>query len=237
MPGLDYNNLKDKSKMEIFCNSCGSYTTHFCEYEISNRIIIYQDDEGNSESEEISNSVWICAGCQTVTLLVRTQNPYFDKSYIEFFPKRLENDYKGKVFIQIPTKLKILYREVISALNNNQRILCAGGIRALLEGICFDKEVKGENLKESVDNLVQFIPKGILDNLHSIRFIGNDALHDLEQPNRDTLELAIDIVEDILNFLYELDYKANQLAQKRYASQKGAFYIDFNKILDKPNET
>jgi len=47
--------------------------------------------------------------------------------------------------------------------------------------------------------------------LHGLRFIGNDAVHELEAPNDRTLQVALDVVEDILNFLYALDYKASML--------------------------
>ena len=41
--------------------------------------------------------------------------------------------------------------------------------------------------------------------------MGNVAAHELEAPNREDLKLAIEVIEDLLNFLYELDYKAQQL--------------------------
>ena len=42
--------------------------------------------------------------------------------------------------------------------------------------------------------------------------MGNKAMHELEPPSRDDLKLAIEVIEDLMNFLYELDYKASKLA-------------------------
>jgi len=59
------------------------------------------------------------------------------------------------------------------------------------------------------------IPQNIVSNLHSIRFLGNEAAHELIAPTYHELSLAIEICEDLLNFLYELDYKATSLTQMR----------------------
>jgi hypothetical protein len=59
--------------------------------------------------------------------------------------------------------------------------------------------------------LTAVLPANIVENLHGLRFIGNDAVHELESPNEFTLTVALDVVEDILNFLYALDYKVTLL--------------------------
>ena len=64
------------------------------------------------------------------------------------------------------------------------------------------------------------LPENIANNLHSIRFIGNEAAHELEAPSPDELRLAISICEDLLNYVYELDYKAYRLATSREANEK-----------------
>lgn len=49
--------------------------------------------------------------------------------------------------------------------------------------------------------------------------MGNEALHRLTPPSRQDLRLAIEIIEDLLNFLYELDYKAQRLPTKSVAKR------------------
>jgi Domain of unknown function (DUF4145) len=70
------------------------------------------------------------------------------------------------------------------------------------------------------------IPANIVENLHGFRFMGNVAIHERTAPERDDLRLAIEIVEDLLNFVYDLDYKAKQLADKQKPGPK--FIIDEN---------
>jgi hypothetical protein len=58
----------------------------------------------------------------------------------------------------------------------------------------------------------------LIQALHSFRFAGNSAAHDLAPMSLEDAEKAIDVIEDLLNFLYDLDYKASQI---RIASSKG----------------
>ncbi|MFQ5894396.1 MAG: DUF4145 domain-containing protein [Nitrospinota bacterium] len=121
----------------------------------------------------------------------------------------------SKRFKALPEKLFSIYREIIHAYNGSLNVLCAAGARALLEGICEDKGISGKNIEEKVEGLKRLLPANIVDDLHGFRFIGNRALHELEAPSREDLGLAIEIIEDLLNFIYELDYKASRLAAKK----------------------
>ncbi|MCB0264797.1 MAG: DUF4145 domain-containing protein [Calditrichaeota bacterium] len=85
----------------------------------------------------------------------------------------------------------------------------------MIEGICDDKDIGGKNLEKKINGLEGILPKNIVKNLHQFRFMGNVALHDLKAPSRVDLSKAIEICEDLLNFLYELDYKTSQLKIRR----------------------
>jgi len=61
-------------------------------------------------------------------------------------------------------------------------------LRALLEGICQDKRIKGKNLKAKIEGLKSLLPnKNIIRNLHHFRFMGNEAIHELAAPKRTEL--------------------------------------------------
>jgi hypothetical protein len=51
----------------------------------------------------------------------------------------------------MPHKIRSIYREVINSFNNGSHILCTGGIRAIIEGVC--------NLKGIQDGPVEAIKK------------------------------------------------------------------------------
>jgi hypothetical protein len=168
--------------------------------------------------EEFEYRFWVCRGCDTATLEEAYTNigmydPSREKHICEskLYPKRRERELAHKRFRQLNTKLSAIYREVIASYNNDSGTLCAIGLRALLEGICADKTIDGRDLFTKIDGLTAYLPANIVESLHSFRFMGNVAAHELQAPKPTELRLAIEVMEDLLNFLYELEYKAQRL--------------------------
>jgi hypothetical protein len=164
-----------------------------------------------------------CAGCDDVTL-EKTSSVVLDGEEltdVEFYPERRKTHHRAKLYRNLPLRLSRIYAETISAHNNELHILTAAGLRALLEGICYYKGIKGNNLSEKIDALGTYLPKNIVESLHTFRFLGNLALHQLEQPKKDDLSLAIEVIEDLLNYFYELKYKASRLRKPMDTKKKG----------------
>jgi hypothetical protein len=211
-------------KRYIFCNKCGNETNHICKGEHYRDFPNLNPDGTLGFVERLGYRLWVCAGCERGTLEEYYIFDITDKELAlpldeSYFPERTLLHVKAKEFKQLPQKLASIYRETLRAYNNNLPILCSVGIRALLEGICADKDISGRNLETKFDNMVSILPENIVSNLHSIRFIGNEAAHELASPATDDLRIAIEICEDLLNYLYELDYKARHLTVSR-KSQK-----------------
>lgn len=205
----------------IFCNQCDGETNHVCKADYCRHYLAYTDRFLGGFTYTMGYRLWMCAGCESCTLeRYYTDETLEDENGVaeyrtEFFPKRTEYNLDSKHFRQLPPKLDGIYREVIQAFNNQLGMLCAVGIRALIEGICADQEITGRNLETKIDGLASILPKNIVANLHSLRFMGNEAAHELSAPSQEELQLAIEICEDLLNYLYELDYKASYLSQVR----------------------
>ena len=217
-------NSEPYQKKVLFCNHCKTKTNHICQSEYLKR---FSENEGFWEDTRYR--LWVCAGCEYATLEIAYQNSFYSEGLVEddwdydsdeswdidYFPKREINDVRGKSFRKLPAKLNKIYRETIQSFNGGLNLLCAFGLRALIEGICDDKGMKGNNLEAKIDGLKSILPANIVTNIHSFRFIGNTAIHELTPPANDALRLAIEIIEDLLNFLYELDYKASGLTRYR----------------------
>ncbi len=217
----------------IFCNHCNTITRHTLK--ASHKQDYHEEDPDGSitywaESEYL---FWVCAGCDTGVLEDKSTdagmhdekgNQIFDS---RFWPKRGTHDLKEKFFLQLPSKLSRIYHETIRAFNNGLYTLTAAGLRALIEGICSDKQVAGPNLKNRIDNLTAHLPKNIVDNLHGFRFMGNDAVHELATPDRHDLQIALEVSEDLLNYLYELDYKASRLPKPKQTASSSNSNDDF----------
>jgi hypothetical protein len=206
-------------KKRLFCNQCKTITNHVLKGS--------HHKEDNEEQfanwwEESNFFFWICAGCDSAVLEEDYTNAALDqedeKHELHVFPKPSLFHLQEKHFVKLPPKLKTIYHETIQAFNEELHILTSAGLRALIEGICSDKQISGRNLKERIDHLNTLLPQNIVTNLHSFRFIGNEAVHELEVPNTYDLRLAIEVSEDLLNFLYELNYKSSQLMENRRTS-------------------
>lgn len=202
----------------IYCNRCRGMTKHvrhgFHEYST------YSDsaDDGHFW-ESTTATLWSCAGCDSPVLETAwTGDGHVDDNgqmhEYAYYPPRTASDHRPRIFKKIPKKLAVIYRQTIKAFNGRMNILCAAGLRTLIEGICADKHVKGTNLEKKIDALQPHLPKNIVDGLHGLRFMGNDAVHELKPPTDQDLRLAVEIAEDIMNFLYDLDYKASLMPKK-----------------------
>jgi len=128
-----------------------------------------------------------------------------------------------KIFRKMSPHLVHLYEEVLLCYSKDCLVTSTMALRALLESVCVDKGIKEGNLEHKIEALSKFIPNlNIIEALHAFRCAGNDAAHRLEAPTRESVRLAIEVVEDVLNFLYELDYKAGEARSisKRMAVMK-----------------
>lgn len=79
-------------------------------------------------------------------------------------------------------------------------ILAGIGIRALVESVCREKAAQGSNLEIKIDDLVA---KGVLtrdsaNTLHGTRLLGNRSAHEITAANDDELDIAMDIIENLV---------------------------------------
>jgi len=228
------NNIEIKeniSKGEIIrthCNKCGQDMNHqvlmdYCE----NGTVILDSDydfrygkidyTGNFRNDY---QIIKCSGCDTISYrnynyFSEYQNDFDnDGTWEERYPmlvRRIKKELK-----YLPSTLTQIYEEVIMTYNNEGFILCAAGIRAILEGICKDKGIAHGNLFEKIKKMSEqgLVSKQHENILQKLRFLGNDAIHDLQIPTKEEIDAALDIIEHIIESFYEILGKASILKQK-----------------------
>jgi hypothetical protein len=93
-----------------------------------------------------------------------------------------------------------IYSETIIAFNAGALILAGGGLRAIVEAICIDRQVSGGDLQKRIDDLVtkRLLAKPQADLLHEERYIGNAALHEIQPPAKQEVEDGLVIVEGLI---------------------------------------
>lgn len=108
-----------------------------------------------------------------------------------------------------PSNVLRIYRETVKAINAECYTLAAAGFRAVIESICLDKQISGKTLETKINNMKKagIITMEDRDRLHSVRFLGNDSVHEIKTPERRTLLVVLEIIEGILKSLYIYEEK------------------------------
>ncbi len=240
------NKTKDQL-ISVQCATCNRATKH--------RVLASYDEDGKAYVPDDPSicvdwsdyyQVVRCQGCETVSFRHFhwfsedvDQSNDDDGSTERLYPKRSANTINPKGFYNVPPNLRRIYGELVDCFNNDSFILCAAGLRALVEGICVQqgvmsrpvqvpakgggmKTVQSKNLEVLIAGLQE---KGLLtqssaQTLHEHRYLGNSAVHELARPSETELKLAIEIVEHTLEQLYELPEKAAELKRARAERNK-----------------
>lgn len=220
------------TKMKSYCSNCNRATNQ----EVLKQEFVHNEDE-TGWWDETHYQIIKCMGCDEISFRklyddISLQQSDFENSTVEeLFPKRGLHSRPIKNYRNLSSDIKKVYRETIDAYNNDLTLLCGIGIRAIIEGICIDKSItegsyinsiSGKTIiSKSLDGKIHGLAsKGFLTSesaeiLHELRFLGNAAVHQLSTPSTSDLSIAIDIIELVIENIYEVMHKALRLRNKR----------------------
>lgn len=208
------------------CTDCGGHArNHDILREFSNT---WDDDESDVYGGA-TYQICQCKGCETV----RFRKVYWDSidwdpetgdpvEYFKIYPEVLQSKRPSIETDELPDSVKHIYLETITAFNAGALTLAGGGLRAIVEAICINQKVSGQNLQKKIDNLVakELLAKPQAELLHEERYIGNVALHELLPPAKQEIEDGLVIVEGLINTIYILPLRAKRLREKRQKRNK-----------------
>jgi hypothetical protein len=141
---------------------------------------------------------------------------------LERFPPAFtdRNSMKGTEYF--PDDVESLYDEALTVFNAGARRLAAAGLRATVEAVCKEQGCDAANLKQRIQQLVHngSLSTTQADYLHMHRYMGNDAVHEMEAPVQQELSIALDVLESLLGTLYVLPAKADRIESSR--ARRGA---------------
>lgn len=203
-----------------YCPICCQKTNHSSLFKVS-RSSKNNEDFQWSEMFEIIR----CNGCDNIqyrttysdeSMVVYSHDSgyEFEEQYDEkkYFPKNLKGHIQLSNIHEIPSKIRVVYNETIEAMENECYLLSGVGLRAIIEAICNEQKIIGRNLEQKINNLLKnkLITEKDASRLHSVRFLGNDSVHEMDVPKEDKLNIALRIVENLINNLYLIDLEANK---------------------------
>jgi hypothetical protein len=113
----------------------------------------------------------------------------------------------------LPAGVHRIYNETHRALCEGLPVLTGIGIRAIVEAVCNEKGAAGKNLEQQIDSLktMSLITPDGASILHSLRFMGNKAAHEVKPHTPEELATAFDVAEYLLKGVYVLPELGNKL--------------------------
>jgi hypothetical protein len=123
------------------------------------------------------------------------------------FPRVLNGHKKLGDLWDVPKLVREIYTQSLNAIRDESNTLAGMGLRATVEAICNDQTIQGRSLDKKIDGLAK---KGLIsqrdaERLHAIRFLGNDAAHEISSSTESNLITGLRIIEHLLLTLYVLD--------------------------------
>ncbi len=163
-------------------------------------------------SKLLQGQILRCCGCDNLSFRLLEHAFEFEedkKIEEQIHPIREYKKRKKKFFtISIPTKIENLYKQTIEAQDNALHLLSAIGLRCLLEAIVVDRFSPTEysaSIQSKIDALKKHFSQKVVDLLHELRFMGNKAAHEIEEPNGLDIHRALYVIEDIMTFFYGVE--------------------------------
>lgn len=164
-----------------------------------------------------------CRGCETFGF--RLQNDDYEQISLDAdgdahhtitvttFPRALRNHVGLSGIYWVPNLIAKVYRQTLSAYGERAYVLASIGLRATIEAVCNHLKISGANLEKRIDQLFKggYVSNEDKKRLHAIRFLGNDAAHEVKEPAEADLRVALEIVEHLLNSVFILTRKAKSL--------------------------
>lgn len=191
------------------CNSCRNTTKH----ETLKHETISGDDEYRFRR---TFSIIRCKGCEDISFREKYEDfestyPNDDGEWIApetntFYPKRRMQDGDLEVFM-LPDVVSQIYSETLLAINEEALTLAGLGLRGIIEAVCNDLQVKGKNLEVRISRLATMGVISVNDatRLHAIRFLGNDAAHEIKKPRKSQVRVAMQIINHLVRSVYILE--------------------------------
>ena len=225
--------------IKVLCNNCRNSTKH----KVLKSIKEKGSEPWDSTHDffwETDYEIIQCLGCESISFRSNSINSEHDDHEgrsiptIRIYPQRSSDSLLAKNYLNVPFNIQRIYNETIECYNYDNLTLCGAGVRALVEGICQENGITEGNVQYTEkDGTIKIVKKsnlqgkinGLNDNgiltsksadiLHEHRFLGNSAVHELAKPTSEELKLAIEIIENVLDTLYEIPNKGLKLRNKR----------------------
>ena len=213
--------VPNNEKLSVPCGECDKATRHLV-LAVTNTH--WQSPDGHVDVWD-KHLIVQCQGCLTVSFREESRcSEDWDhdefgnmviNATVKHFPSRVTGRPVMSNSYHLPHGVYSIYMEAHASLCAEQTIVTGFGIRAIVEAVCKDKSATGRNLKQKINSLqsMGLVTESGKDILHSLRFMGNVAAHEMKSHKPLELNAAFDVVEHMLQGVYVLPKTASKLPQ------------------------
>ncbi len=203
-----------RKKVYSTCASCDRDTWH-------DILCSHEESTGDEYRIDTIHQIVQCRGCSSTSFRKVVQDiesayPVDDDEWhvpedIYCFPSVLKGHKELQDVWELPKMVREIYTQSVQAIKDNSNILAGIGLRATIEAICNDRNIAGKTLDKRIDGLTKagLISQTDAERLHAIRFLGNDAAHEIKNAESKNLLIALRIIEHLLVNIYILDGEAD----------------------------
>ena len=195
------------------CNRCARETNHHVlrtrDFSESFEVEGYGDTYQSDRYELLE-----CAGCENISMRRIQYVELTDDTDVTIYPPPVARR-RPHWLSSLPNKQRLLMDQIYTALDANSRALAVMGARAVVDMVLVaqvgDTGGFGEKLKAAEAQGV--ISKKNREVLTAALDAGNAAAHRGHQPSPTDVSAVMDIVENLLQAVYQLDSLAERLKQ------------------------
>lgn len=177
-----------------------------------------QQLRGHPQAEVVGHRRCPNPDCHAYIWIMYTKGE--DRASDSYPPERIDFDATG-----LPERVHDALDEAIACHSTNAFVAAAMLVRKTVEEVCADQEAEGKNLHERIDGLREEVAPALLDGLHDLRMLGNDAAHvesrTFDEVGEEEVRVGIDLVKLVLQSLYQLDSVVDALRALKKKQAEG----------------
>lgn len=148
----------------------------------------------------------------------------------DIYPKYNPDQDEIAEILRAPDVVQEIYAETIRAVEAGALTLAGLGLRGTIEAVCNDRKIVGRNLEGRITKMAAqgLVSSKDAERLHAIRFLGNDAAHEIRKPNKQQISIALKIINHMVQSVYLLDLEVSGKLETIISDEE-----EFKKLLSK----
>lgn len=148
---------------------------------------------------------------------------------IEFYPKYNPDHVELDNILQVPDLVREIYAESMLAVQAGALTLAGLGLRGTIEAICNERNITGRSLEARITKMASqgLISSRDAERLHAIRFLGNDAAHEIKRPSEIQISVALKIINHLVQSVYLLEAEMRRKLDTIITDP-----VEFERLLD-----